>query len=100
MNALRQRIQTGAEEQRVARQHDLERLLRRYHNIKAELESQQSTERLRARNPLGSRLAQREVTRQYGADATPAGKSGGRPGSARPSSARPGSARQRAAAAR
>ena len=34
VNALRQRIQTGAEEQRVARQQDLERLLRRYHNIK------------------------------------------------------------------
>jgi len=49
VNALRQRIQTGAEEQRVARQQDLERLLRRYHNIKAELESQQSAERLRQR---------------------------------------------------
>jgi hypothetical protein len=30
VNALRQRIQAGAEEQRVARQQDLERLLRRY----------------------------------------------------------------------
>ena len=52
VNALRQRIQTGAEEQRVARQQDLERLLRRYHNIKAELESQQNAERLRQRKGL------------------------------------------------
>ena len=49
VSALRQRIQTGAEEQRVARQQDLERLLRRYHNIKAELDSQQHAERLRQR---------------------------------------------------
>ena len=41
VNALRQRIQAGAEEQRVARQQDLERLLRRYHNTKAELIAQQ-----------------------------------------------------------
>ena len=54
VNALRQRIQTGAEEQRVARQQDLERLLRRYHNIKAELESQQRTEAMRERRGLTS----------------------------------------------
>ena len=35
LNALRQRIQSGAEEQRKARQQDLERLLQRYHNVKA-----------------------------------------------------------------
>ena len=54
VNALRQRIQTGAEEQRVARQQDLERLLRRYHNIKAELESQQNAARLRQKKGLSS----------------------------------------------
>lgn len=54
VNALRQRIQTGAEEQRVARQQDLERLLRRYHNIKAELESQHSAERVRDRKGLSA----------------------------------------------
>jgi hypothetical protein len=47
LSALRQRIQGGAEEQRKARQLDLERLLQRYHNVKAELESQQVAERLR-----------------------------------------------------
>ena len=54
LNALRQRIQTGAEEQRVARQQDLERLLRRYQNIKAELESQQKAEALRHRRGLST----------------------------------------------
>jgi len=49
VNALRQRIQAGAEEQRKARQVDLERLLQRYHNVKAELEAQQNVERLRQR---------------------------------------------------
>ena len=39
---------------RVARQQDLERLLRRYHNIKAELESQQNAERVRQRKGLSS----------------------------------------------
>ena len=52
--ALRQRIQAGAEEQRVARQQDLERLLRRYRNIKAELESQQKAEAIRQRRGLNS----------------------------------------------
>uniref|UniRef100_A0A7S4F8F8 Uncharacterized protein n=1 Tax=Chrysotila carterae TaxID=13221 RepID=A0A7S4F8F8_CHRCT len=47
LNALRQRIQAGAEEQRKARQNDLERLMQRYNNVKAELESQQNAERLR-----------------------------------------------------
>lgn len=47
LSALRQRITSGAEEQRVARQQDLERLLQRYNNIKAELEAQQTAERRR-----------------------------------------------------
>lgn len=54
VNALRQRIQTGAEEQRVARQQDLERLLRRYHNIKSELETQHNAELLRQKKGLAS----------------------------------------------
>jgi len=41
LSALRQRIQSGSEEQRKARQADLERLLQRYHNVKHELEAQQ-----------------------------------------------------------
>lgn len=52
LQALRQRIQTGAEEQRVARQQDLERLLRRYQNIKTELESQQRAELNRQKRGL------------------------------------------------
>ena len=54
VNALRQRIQTGAEEQRVARQQDLERLLRRYHNIKHELEIQHKAESNRHRKGVAS----------------------------------------------
>ena len=53
LNALRQRVQSGAEEQRHARQVDLERLLQRYNNIKAELESQQTAERTRQRKGFG-----------------------------------------------
>merc|ERR1712087_17285 len=45
LNALKQRIQAGAEEQRKMRQLDLERLLQRYHNVKAELEALQNIER-------------------------------------------------------
>ena len=55
VNALRQRIQTGAEEQRVARQQDLDRLLRRYQNIKTELESQQRVEAVREKRGLSNR---------------------------------------------
>ena len=62
VSAIRQRIQTGAEEQRVARQQDLERLLRRYHNIKAELESQQRQEANRRRRvDFGGTLAARAL---------------------------------------
>ena len=52
LSALRQRIQAGSEEQRKARQMDLERLLQRYHNVKAELESQQVAERLRMKKGI------------------------------------------------
>ena len=48
LNALRKRIQTGAEEQRHARELDLERLLQRYQNVKSELEAQQNLERIRS----------------------------------------------------
>ena len=54
VNALRQRIQAGAEEQRVARQQDLERLLRRYANTKGELESQLKAEVIRQRKGLSA----------------------------------------------
>ena len=47
--ALRQRIQAGAEEQRKARQLDLERLLQRYHNVKGALVSQQNLVRVSMR---------------------------------------------------
>lgn len=45
--ALQKRIQTGREEQKKQRHHDLERLLQRYQNVKAELEAQQNLERIR-----------------------------------------------------
>lgn len=45
--ALQKRIQTGREEQKKTRHHDLERLLQRYQNVKAELEAQQNLERIR-----------------------------------------------------
>jgi hypothetical protein len=46
--ALCKRVQTGREEQKKQRQLDLERLLQRYANVKAELEAQQNLERIRA----------------------------------------------------
>lgn len=45
--ALQKRIQTGREEQKKQRQMDLEKLLQRYQNVKAELEAQQNLERVR-----------------------------------------------------
>jgi len=45
--ALQKRIQTGREEQKKNRHLDLERLLQRYQNVKAELEAQQNLERIR-----------------------------------------------------
>lgn len=46
--ALQKRVHTGREEQKKQRQMDLERLLQRYQNVKAELEAQQNLERIRA----------------------------------------------------
>ena len=46
--ALKQRIQSGKDEQKKQRQLDLERLLQRYQNVKSELEQQQNLERIRA----------------------------------------------------
>jgi len=71
LNALRQRIQAGSEEQRKARQLDLERLLQRYHNVKAELEAQQNVERHKQRKGLSSASSARLSSSQV------------RPGSAR-----------------
>jgi hypothetical protein len=47
LQALQKRIQTGREEQKKQRHQDLERLLQRYQNVKAELEAQQNLERIR-----------------------------------------------------
>eukprot|EP00741_Cyanophora_paradoxa_P008108 tig00001229_g7845.t1 len=47
MQALHKRVQTGREEQKKQRQLDLERLLQRYQNVKAELEAQHNIERIR-----------------------------------------------------
>jgi len=79
VNALRQRIQTGAEEQRVARQQDLERLLRRYHNIKAELESQQNAERVRQQKGM-SKYSATGMSARGSRSAAPSG----RPASGKP----------------
>jgi RNA polymerase-binding transcription factor DksA len=59
--ALQKRVQTGREEQKKQRHQDLERLLQRYQNVKAELEAQQNLERVRMEklvqsgNLMGSR---------------------------------------------
>lgn len=90
--ALRQRIKTGAEEQKVARQHDLERLLKRYHNIKSELGSQQKAECARERKGLtrlpgalgGARAGSRALLMASQASSC-SGSSPGSPGCSRPS---------------
>lgn len=46
--ALQKRVRTGREEQKKQRQLDLERLLQRYQNVKAELEAQQKLENIKA----------------------------------------------------
>ncbi|CAD7971086.1 unnamed protein product [Amoebophrya sp. A25] len=48
MHGLLKRIQSGREEQKHARKTELERLLQRYHNVKTQLESQQTIIRQRA----------------------------------------------------
>jgi len=48
MHGLLKRIQSGREEQKQARRTELERLLQRYHNVKTQIESQQTIIRLRA----------------------------------------------------
>lgn len=52
--ALQKRIQTGREEQKKQRHLDLERLLQRYQNVKAELEAQQNLERIRMEKAVQS----------------------------------------------
>jgi len=47
MGGLLKRIQSGREEQKQARKSELERLLQRYHNVKTQLESQQTIIRQR-----------------------------------------------------
>lgn len=48
MGGLLKRIHSGREEQKQARKTELERLLQRYHNVKTQLESQQTIIRQRA----------------------------------------------------
>merc|ERR1711959_429648 len=48
MKGLLKRIQSGRDEQKHARRSELERLLQRYHNVKTQIETQQSIIRLRA----------------------------------------------------
>ena len=48
LRALKQRIVAGQKEQRKQRQLNLERLLQRYQNVKRELESNQTRERIQA----------------------------------------------------
>lgn len=52
--ALQKRIQTGREEQKKQRHQDLERLLQRYQNVKAELEGEQNLERIRMEKAVQS----------------------------------------------
>jgi hypothetical protein len=54
--ALKKRIEQGKGEQKRLRQIDLERLLRRYQNVKQELEQQQRLERIRADKASRARL--------------------------------------------
>lgn len=54
MGGLLKRIQSGREEQKQARKTELERLLQRYHNVKTQLEGQQTIIRLRSEKyPIG-----------------------------------------------
>jgi len=57
LEALKQRIQTGKDEQKKQRQLDLEKVLRRYQNVKSELEAQQKLERMRMEKYSGQSLA-------------------------------------------
>lgn len=98
VNALRQRITTGAEEQRVARQQDLERLLRRYHNIKNELEAQQNVERQRQRKGVatlpGARGSRALTSSLACSSAASSEAGGGAPSSRASQTSRPASARK------
>merc|ERR1719478_648406 len=51
---LMKRIDTAEQEHKIQRQHDLERLLQRYQNVKGELEAQQNLERCRYDKYKGS----------------------------------------------
>ena len=96
LKALRQRIQSGAEEQRQARQQDLERLLQRYHNVKSELESQQNAERVRQQKGM-SKYSQASGTSGMSGMSARGSRTtlSGRPTSGRPGTASTLSARQR-----
>ena len=105
LNALRKRIQTGAEEQRHARELDLERLLQRYQNVKSELEAQQTAERHRQKKAPPARASSSRVWARPPPSraAAPPARSRGRPASAArgatPASRAPGWRRAHAGAA-
>ena len=71
--ALQKRIQTGREEQKKQRHQDLERLLQRYQNVKAELEAQQNLERIRMEKLVQSGA----LTSTYGRKKNAAGTQSG-----------------------
>eukprot|EP00828_Plagiopyla_frontata_P041928 TRINITY_DN6129_c0_g1_i12.p2 TRINITY_DN6129_c0_g1~~TRINITY_DN6129_c0_g1_i12.p2 ORF type:complete len:210 (+),score=56.44 TRINITY_DN6129_c0_g1_i12:148-777(+) len=54
LNALRQRIVSGQDEQRKVRSLELERLLQKYQNVKKELEAQQQNEMIRLQKALAN----------------------------------------------
>ena len=108
VNALRQRITDGRRGAARARQQDLERLLRRYHNIKNELEAQQNVERQRQRKGVatlpgarlarlasGHRMQQRREQRSGRRRAVEPREPDGRPASARKVMSRPPVSAQR-----
>jgi hypothetical protein len=59
--ALKKRVSTGKQEQKKQRQRDLERLLQRYQNVKAELEQQQNLETIKAEKLWRSKNAARSM---------------------------------------
>merc|ERR1712188_348521 len=53
LQALEKRVDTARQEHKIQRQHDLERILQRYQNVKSELEAQQNIERIRSEKYKG-----------------------------------------------
>merc|ERR1719478_1010090 len=53
LQALEKRVDTARQEHKIQRQHDLERILQRYQNVKSELGAQQNIERMRSEKYKG-----------------------------------------------